>query len=115
MATAQSKLTKDQLETLRRRLKAEHTRITRVLRDTSAPIPPPRDEPAELEESAQRATEQDRELGVNERERALLAEIDRALGKLDAGTYGIGETTGEPIPYERLAAVPWARDSADEE
>ena len=26
---------------------------------------------------------------------------------------GVGETTGEPIPFDRLAAVPWARDGVD--
>jgi RNA polymerase-binding transcription factor len=115
VATVQSNLTKAQLDALRGRLEAERARLTRVVRDTAELPTPPRDEPAELEESAQRAADADQELGVSERERALLAEIERALGKLDAGTYGIGETTGDPIPYERLAAVPWARDAADAE
>ncbi|MCS7205919.1 MAG: TraR/DksA family transcriptional regulator [Leptospiraceae bacterium] len=33
--------------------------------------------------------------------------IDRALEKIELGTYGICEGTGKPIPKERLRAIPW--------
>jgi DnaK suppressor protein len=46
-----------------------------------------------------------------EREVRLLAEIDRALAKLQEGTYGQCEGTGEPIGYARLRLQPWARYS----
>ena len=39
----------------------------------------------------------------------IVAEIDAALVRLDQGRYGMSESTGEPIPYARLALVPWAR------
>jgi DnaK suppressor protein len=51
----------------------------------------------------------------SEHERELLAQIDRALGRMDAGTYGVSELTGEPIEYARLMAVPWARYTASEQ
>ena len=35
-------------------------------------------------------------------------EIDQALARLDAGTYGRCASCGEPIPGERLRAIPWA-------
>ncbi|WP_188206563.1 TraR/DksA C4-type zinc finger protein [Alkalibacillus aidingensis] len=38
-----------------------------------------------------------------------LKEINNALTKMDNGTYGICERTGEQIPYERLEAMPTAR------
>ena len=41
--------------------------------------------------------------------RQELAEVDRALTKLDAGTYGRCETCGEPIAPARLEAMPAAR------
>lgn len=44
-------------------------------------------------------------------ENAELAEIEAALARLQAGTYGICEDTGEPIAAERLRAVPWTRFS----
>jgi DnaK suppressor protein len=38
-----------------------------------------------------------------------MAEIEAALQRLDDGTYGIDEVTGEPIADERLEALPTAR------
>jgi DnaK suppressor protein len=38
-----------------------------------------------------------------------LALIDRALIKIEGGAYGVCEETEEPIGYERLKVVPWAR------
>ena len=112
MATAASNLTTTQLEALRERLEEERRRIVRVLE--SAAAAPPDDRQAEFEETAQRVAEWTQQLAIAERERALLAEVERALAKLGAGTYGRSEKTGAPIPYERLKAVPWARNGADE-
>jgi DnaK suppressor protein len=39
---------------------------------------------------------------------AAIAEVDRALEKLDEGTYGTCDDCGRPIGAERLEAVPWA-------
>jgi phage/conjugal plasmid C-4 type zinc finger TraR family protein len=41
--------------------------------------------------------------------RDTLNEIDDALRKLEAGTYGLCESCGEPIPEARLEAMPSAR------
>jgi DnaK suppressor protein len=46
-----------------------------------------------------------------ERDVALYREIERALAKLEEGTYGLCEGTGEPIGYSRLKLRPWARYS----
>lgn len=112
MAQPVSTLTKSQLATLRLKLEEERARILRLLAapDEAAP----EEAGPEVEETAQRAAERDQATGVGERERALLDEVNRALAKLDAGTYGVSEETGEPIPYPRLLAVPWARQGADE-
>ncbi len=42
-------------------------------------------------------------------QRGLLKEIDDALGRIEAGTYGICEEMGKPISVERLRHTPWAR------
>ena len=39
---------------------------------------------------------------------ASLAEVHRALGKLDEGTYGLCDECGQPISSERLEAMPFA-------
>jgi DnaK suppressor protein len=111
--TSRHALSKSQLETLRRRLEDERKRVVRVLQSTAS-VQPADDALSELEETAQRATEWTLQRGVAERERALLAEVDRALAKFAAGTYGLSEKTGAPIPYDRLSAVPWARQGSDE-
>jgi DnaK suppressor protein len=104
-----STLTRPQLDELRRRLEQERARILRVLGATAPSSAEPGEE-TEFEEAAQRATERAHRDDVEARERALLADVERALAKLADGRYGVGETTGAPIPYERLAAVPWARE-----
>jgi DnaK suppressor protein len=38
---------------------------------------------------------------------ASLADTERALAKLDEGTYGTCDRCGDPIPQERLDARPW--------
>jgi DnaK suppressor protein len=40
--------------------------------------------------------------------RSNLAEVDRALGRIDAGSYGSCERCGKPIDPARLEARPWA-------
>jgi DnaK suppressor protein len=52
----------------------------------------------------------DRELDLvlSGQARAAIEEIDRALGKIDVGTYGICEQCGQPIPEARLEALPHA-------
>ena len=53
--------------------------------------------------------EQEFALGLMDSERKLLREIDTALGRIEEGTYGICEGTGQKIPKARLEAQPWAR------
>lgn len=53
--------------------------------------------------------EQEFTLGLLENERNLLREIDEALARIDAGTYGVCIATGKPISKVRLNAKPWAR------
>jgi RNA polymerase-binding transcription factor len=108
-----SVLTEKQLQTLRQKLEDERARILRVLQSPGTGLGGDGQE-SEFEELAQRATERTHEVEVAERERALLVEVNRALVRLDEGSYGRSEKTGEPIRYERLAAVPWARSDVDE-
>jgi RNA polymerase-binding protein DksA len=51
----------------------------------------------------------DRELDstLEENEERLIAAIDSALSRIDAGSYGVCASCGEPIAPERLEALPW--------
>ena len=63
------------------------------------------------EESGEGGTmnvERERDLALSAQARAAVDEIDRALAKIDAGTYGICERCGEPIKRARLKALPYA-------
>jgi DnaK suppressor protein len=112
MTDTKQRLTVEQLEVLRRRLEQECSRIVTVLRAPTITAAADAEQ-GEFEEAAQRATEQDDQLEIGERGRALLAEVERALEKHRTDTYGLEEETGDPIPYERLAAIPWARGLAN--
>ena len=57
--------------------------------------------------------EQEFTLGLVEKDRQLLREINRALAKIQDGTYGICEGTGKPITKPRLEAQPWAKYSIE--
>lgn len=46
-------------------------------------------------------------------EETILA-IDSALDRIKEGRYGVSEKSGEPIAYERLLLIPWARNSVGE-
>jgi RNA polymerase-binding transcription factor DksA len=57
--------------------------------------------------------EREKDLGLLEDLEAEYAELEAALARIDAGTYGIDEVTGRPIDPERLAASPAARTNVD--
>ncbi|MCB1107058.1 MAG: TraR/DksA family transcriptional regulator [Chlamydiia bacterium] len=45
---------------------------------------------------------------VSTKEQGMIRQIDRALEKMDEGTYGVCDLSGEEIPIKRLDAVPYA-------
>lgn len=76
------------------------------------------DPEAEEGDVAEQAIEQDAALRVGAFDAALLADVERALKKIEdgpAGRYGTSEDSGKPIGLERLKILPWARRTADEE
>ena len=52
--------------------------------------------------------ERERDLSIENNVRDLLRKIDRALGRMDDGTYGICSRCGKPIEKARLKALPYA-------
>jgi DnaK suppressor protein len=51
--------------------------------------------------------ERERDLSIENNVRDLLGKIDRALGRMDEGTYGICSRCGKPIEKARLKALPY--------
>ena len=61
------------------------------------------------EEGATEATEFQKRLALESRLRSLLDEVEHAMAKFEAGTYGLCDACGKPINPERLEALPQAR------
>jgi RNA polymerase-binding transcription factor DksA len=59
------------------------------------------------------AVERERDLALSAQARAAVEEIDAALVRIKAGTYGICRVSGTPIPKERLRAIPWATERVE--
>jgi RNA polymerase-binding transcription factor len=52
--------------------------------------------------------ETDVEQSLLDNEKALLAEVQQALARIENSAYGICTNCGQPIPEKRLEALPWA-------
>lgn len=66
-------------------------------------------------DDAQKTTMQDNDAALFVRNRQRLVAIDRALQKIEEGTYGFSDESGAPIPQARLEAVPESNYTVDEE
>jgi DnaK suppressor protein len=65
-------------------------------------------EAREFEDDAQKLTTLELEGTLEARDTERLVNVERALRKIEDGTYGISDVSGEPIPRERLEVVPEA-------
>jgi RNA polymerase-binding transcription factor DksA len=102
----------------RRRLEDERERVTGLIADlhnegldeeesdTSGELTHYDQHPAD---QASDTFEREKDLAILEQLEVELAEIEAALQRLDEGTYGVDEQTGQPIDPERLEAIPTAR------
>ena len=101
------------IEAVKRRLVAERTGILeerrRLLEDTSR-APESADDNGDTHQADGSSETLDREVSLSLEDNAghLLAAIDSALARAEAGTYGKCERCGEVIGRERLEALPWA-------
>lgn len=69
--------------------------------------------PQHMAEQGSDAAGQSLSLDLAAADRRLIKEIDDALKRIEAGTYGICELTGKPIKVDRLEELPWARYSIE--
>jgi RNA polymerase-binding transcription factor DksA len=59
------------------------------------------------------AVERERDLALSNQARQAVEQIDAALDRIKAGTYGICVASGKSIPQERLRAIPWAAERVE--
>ena len=116
MATmpAAAHLSPDQLAELRADLEAKRADLQKNVARHGRPDPDAEEKPIEDMDLAEREIEENDAVAFAERELKILDEVQAALARLDAGSYGVSEATGDPIPFARLKAVPWARGNSDE-
>jgi len=110
-----AKLTKVELRDLRGRLEEEraelHVQLATIVEDSFAATQSDLSGDVGLDdESADAGTatfEREKDLSIENNVRDLLNKIDRALRRMDEGTYGICDICGKPIEKARVKALPY--------
>ena len=110
-------LTREDLDHFRERLESERDAIKSRMAERSRDSQETVREESGVGDSGDQATrlnDLEVEADENQVDRDTLAQISRALGRIDAGTYGVSEFSGKPIPKARLEAVPYATTLVEE-
>ena len=97
-----------QREYFRRKLLSWKDDILRESRETLAALQTESENHADIADRASSETDRSIELRARDRQRKLISKIDAALSRIEDGTYGYCEETGEPISLKRLDARPIA-------
>lgn len=97
-----------QKDYFRRKLIAWRDEILRESRETLAALQTESENHPDLADRASSETDRAIELRARDRQRKLISKIEAALGRIEDGTYGYCEDTGEPIALRRLDARPIA-------
>ena len=102
-----------QREYFRERLLSWKEDILREAKETLQHLQDENQNHPDLADRASSETDRAIELRARDRQRKLIAKIEAALGRIDEGTYGYCEETGEPISLRRLEARPIATLSVE--
>ena len=97
-----------QLEYFKQKLLAWKEEILRESRETVFHLQAETENHADLADRASSETDRALELRTRDRQRKLISKIDQALRRVEDGSYGYCEETGEPIGLARLDARPTA-------
>ena len=97
-----------QREYFRNKLLAWREEILKEARETLQHLQDESQNHPDFADRASSETDRAIELRARDRQRKLIAKIDAAIQRIDDGTYGYCEETGEPISLKRLDARPIA-------
>jgi DnaK suppressor protein len=107
------------LDRARERLREERERIENALGDLERVTAGEKEDIVDVETAPEDDGEMIEDTAVDSalaaQLRAELEALERAEKRLEEGTYGLSVESGEPIPAERLEAVPWAERTAEEQ
>jgi DnaK suppressor protein len=99
-------------EKARARLADEKARIQRELEEHMSRAA---DEPEDSGDQANELEQASTDSALREDLKPTLEAIERAESRLQDGSYGVSVVSGDPIPDERLEAIPWADRNVGEE
>jgi DnaK suppressor protein len=102
-----------QLEYFRTKLMAWKEDILRESRETLSHLQLETENHPDLADRASSETDRSLELRTRDRQRKLISKIEAALRRIEDGSYGFCEDTGEPIGFARLDARPIATMSLE--
>ena len=104
-----------ELEALRQQLLDERERLAREIAELDADLSESLEESSEespydqhMAETAAVTLDREIDLTLQDNARATLGQIDRALAKLESGTYGMCDKCGKSISEGRLSVAPFA-------
>jgi len=103
------------LKQQRKRLTALRGQLLSTGISRNAERAPKTREAKEIEDDAQALAQNEVDENVDAVEEHRLRAIERALAKMDEGTYGLSDLSGDPIPKARLEALPEAALTIQEE
>jgi DnaK suppressor protein len=109
-----TQLTPQDVERLTGKLRAEYDRLMAMHANSRPDVDDALPEPGDTADLAEGQRQTTVSLSQAEVDHRRLAQVKRALRKLEEGTYGLSDLTEEPIPLERLEAIPWATANVDE-
>ncbi len=104
-------LKKSEIDHFKHRLEEMRVQIMRVLEGAKKEVSAPDESKGYSQHSADEGTDdfvKNVKLEVTSKEFAILRQIDRALEKIQDGTYGVCDISGDEIPMKRLEAIPYA-------
>jgi len=104
-------LKKSEIAVFKKRLEEMRSHVMRTIEGTKKEVTSPDESKGYSQHSADEGTDgfvKNISLEVTSKEFGLLRQIDRALEKIEEGTYGVCDISGEEIPLKRLEAVPYA-------
>jgi DnaK suppressor protein len=73
------------------------------------------DDATDVEDDAELISDEQVDEALAVQLRDELEAVERAEARVEAGTYGLSVESGEPIPKQRLEAIPWAERTAEEQ
>lgn len=109
-------LTKEQIEHFRKELQKLRREHNQTFKGTLSDVKTPDEGRGASQHHADEGTDDFGRIisiEVTSKELGVLKQIDRALEKIDEGTYGICDISEEEIPLKRLEAIPYATMTRD--